>query len=63
MDAGIPRQRRDHPRGCGGASLVTVSMTLMRGSSPRVRGSRAVGVVAIGLAGIIPAGAGEPCWC
>ena len=52
----------DHPRGCGAHSQTVDGMTYLRGSSPRVRGSRDRPVYADRRRGIIPAGAGLTIW-
>ncbi len=51
---------RVDPRGCGGAVLSIGLAPVAAGRSPRVRGSPGGSVAWIGLAGSIPAGAGEP---
>ena len=52
------RHHRDHPRGCGAHISHRVIMFYLRGSSPRVRGSRRAGIPSRSPHGIIPAGAG-----
>ena len=49
-----------YPRGCGGACAVTPHSQQDKGLSPRVRGSLRDSDIRNGLAGSIPAGAGEP---
>ena len=49
---------RDHPRACGAHFLSRPCRLRMRGSSPRMRGSRFEGTAADLHAGIIPAHAG-----
>ena len=49
-----------YPRGCGGASIGTVSIGEGGGLSPRVRGSRYAHNQRLPVSGSIPAGAGEP---
>ena len=51
---------RVYPRGCGGASSMTAEGRMLRGLSPRVRGSHVPSDVRRRRAGSIPAGAGEP---
>ena len=51
--------RRDHPRGCGEYKSLTISKSDSRGSSPRMRGTRALIVASRQHAGIIPADAGN----
>ena len=48
----------DHPRGCGAHSPPHFFTVTIRGSSPRVRGSRVPELVTDDVGGIIPAGAG-----
>ena len=55
-----PLQRRVYPRGCGGASSMTAEARMVRGLSPRVRGSHVPIDVRSRRDGSIPAGAGEP---
>ena len=50
---------RDHPRGCGEHSLLWPTGDWANGSSPRMRGARAVYHKAFGRPGIIPADAGS----
>ena len=52
------RRLRDHPRGCGAHQTPSVLDLYMRGSSPRVRGSREYEYDSYSMTGIIPAGAG-----
>ena len=54
---------RDHPRGCGAHTNRRQSTDKRRGSSPRVRGSRAVAAWIGTNVGIIPAGAGLTAAC
>ena len=54
----LSRCRRDHPRGCGAHEHLPLQLSAGRGSSPRVRGSRADSSPVIRVPGIIPAGAG-----
>ena len=54
-----PRDRRDHPRGCGEKPTVSISNPSGIGSSPRVRGKDTLGQLQILKDGIIPAGAGK----
>ena len=49
---------RDHPRACGAHSAYVHLLRGNQGSSPRMRGSREVRGVTIGISGIIPAHAG-----
>ena len=49
----------DHPRGCGEHSASSVSARMRAGSSPRMRGARAMYCKAFGRPGIIPADAGS----
>ena len=49
-----------YPRGCGGTGPVLRGPRWRSGLSPRVRGNRGDGAEDVGLAGSIPAGAGEP---
>ena len=49
-----------YPRGRGGARPVPTVLVTVVGLSPRTRGSHAVGDLARGLSGPIPADAGEP---
>ena len=49
----------DHPRGCGEEANSNVTVNHRVGSSPRVRGRVAVWPWAVGVWGIIPAGAGK----
>ncbi len=51
-------ERRDHPRGCGAHSMTEDRRPMMKGSSPRVRGSLVDDEHISIMAGIIPAGAG-----
>ena len=53
-----PSHDRDHPRGCGAHLYTGQLRQLLRGSSPRVRGSPFRPVVLTSCCGIIPAGAG-----
>ena len=48
----------DHPRGCGAHRLLSGSCSECRGSSPRVRGSPDLALMAQKTLRIIPAGAG-----
>ena len=48
----------DHPRGCGAHAEACRFRRLFLGSSPRVRGSLFIGIIAIFGIRIIPAGAG-----
>ena len=50
---------RDHPRVCGEHSRMETSSRSRSGSSPRMRGTRAVAIVSLAHAGIIPAYAGN----
>ena len=54
----IPCIFRDHPRGCGAHILDIIDENTIKGSSPRVRGSRDQAKIIWSEAGIIPAGAG-----
>mgnify|MGYP001765594054 CR=1 FL=1 len=54
------KRRRDHPRVCGGASMISQASVMAMGPSPRVRGSQGPAVVTTGANGTIPACAGEP---
>ena len=49
-----------HPRGCGGALVMSNALAFNYGPSPRVRGSLALATCACISTGSIPAGAGEP---
>ena len=49
----------DHPRVCGEHVLEDLTITLARGSSPRMRGTRRVVGVVVPVDGIIPAYAGN----
>ena len=51
-----------YPRACGGTGLVVWRLDLIRGLSPRVRGNLPVLSRCWGMAGSIPARAGEPDW-
>ena len=55
----IMHTRRDHPRACGEHSNSPFPPHPHRGSSPRLRGTRAVGRMRYGRGGIIPALAGN----
>ena len=66
-DAGEPcsartksRGSRAYPRGRGGAPIPAVDAALLRGLSPRTRGSQCDGHCGYSFAGPIPADAGEP---
>ena len=54
------RRGWDHPRVCGGAHAVHQNSPLMRGPSPRVRGSLQGIAIGVDHRGTIPACAGEP---
>ena len=54
------RTGRVYPRGCGGAGMACLAAPMMRGLSPRVRGSQVVKLDGRALGRSIPAGAGEP---
>ena len=54
-----PRDRGDHPRGCGEKAPGEAKNETEAGSSPRVRGKVAEEILSHGLRGIIPAGAGK----
>jgi len=56
--SGVPA--RAYPRGRGGAEHTPELVPLVRGLSPRTRGSRAVAWVKMRFLGPIPADAGEP---
>ena len=65
--AGEPHWRNDcgfvvrvYPRVCGGATIRIDAEDLEKGLSPRVRGSRSMGVAIVRRNGSIPACAGEP---
>ena len=65
--AGEPRamsckqcKRPVYPRVCGGTSCPWTMRPSMAGLSPRVRGNRSGGIVAVGALRSIPACAGEP---
>ena len=49
----------DHPRGCGEHSGRASRVTVIRGSSPRMRGAQVHRVVGFRVKGIIPADAGS----
>ena len=51
---------RVYPRVCGGATIRIDAEDLEKGLSPRVRGSRSMGVAIVRRNGSIPACAGEP---
>ena len=53
--------RRDHPRACGEHRAATVACARIRGSSPRLRGTRRPPLARRPLCGIIPALAGNTC--
>ena len=53
------RTLRDHPRGCGEHDPNDIEVNDTKGSSPRMRGARNVGVVGPRPGGIIPADAGS----
>ena len=56
----VPSMRfRDHPRGCGEHISRKATRLFWKGSSPRMRGTRSVAVMAQALQGIIPADAGN----
>ena len=55
----VQRFRRAHPRVCGENSTVVIALFIGRGSSPRVRGKRAVECAGHVIAGLIPACAGK----
>ena len=50
---------RDHPRVCGEHHRTLLGRRLQRGSSPRMRGTPGLECEGVGLAGIIPAYAGN----
>ena len=52
---------RDHPRVCGEHRNTVERLNGSQGSSPRVRGTREAAGEHVGLAGIIPACAGNTC--
>ena len=65
-DAGSTFQRfpksdiwTDHPRGCEEHTVVLTRQTMVRGSSPRMRGARMKSSRLYGIRGIIPADAGS----
>ena len=49
----------DHPRGCGEHQQVIHLISVITGSSPRMRGALGIGLFVVGLCGIIPADAGS----
>ena len=51
--------RRAHPRGCGADNADELEHRSIAGSSPRVRGRRAISILKGGEGGLIPAGAGQ----
>ena len=51
--------KRDHPRVCGEHHRTLLGRRLQRGSSPRMRGTPGLECEGVGLAGIIPAYAGN----
>ena len=53
-----PGLRGDHPRACGAHRVAKSGMAVLMGSSPRMRGSRAVITMRAKNHGIIPAHAG-----
>ena len=56
---GLVRLRRDHPRVCGEHIADKMRVLAKKGSSPRMRGTRACGTRPHSPAGIIPAYAGN----
>ena len=58
-DSGSFGELRDHPRVCGEHQVLSSRQFQQRGSSPRMRGTPALMLDADGLAGIIPAYAGN----
>ena len=52
-------RRRDHPRVCGEHEFSASSSAIRAGSSPRVRGTRGLGILLRQLGGVIPACAGN----
>ena len=53
------RRRRDHPRVCGEHSKTRGVAAMLKGSSPRMRGTPCRRTVGLGRCGIIPAYAGN----
>ena len=51
--------REDHPRGCGEHSAPSCALSLIQGSSPRMRGAQYAGGEDLNTARIIPADAGS----
>ena len=51
---------RVYPRVCGGTMAISPSVLDIQGLSPRVRGNRDAGLIAVAVARSIPACAGEP---
>ena len=51
-------QERDHPRACGAHTVQAISVSILLGSSPRMRGSPFDNIRSQAAAGIIPAHAG-----
>ena len=49
-----------YPRECGGTALAVPGAYAVEGLSPRVRGNRSAAMYQLGIAGSIPASAGEP---
>ena len=66
--SGLIRPDGDHPRVCGEHKHQVAGLSQATGSSPRMRGTLVVAVVAVGGVGIIPAYAGNTyagrsdCW-
>ena len=56
------RLMRDHPRACGAHFYLLMTNTGRKGSSPRMRGSLGLALLAIAAVGIIPAHAGLTRW-
>ena len=55
-----PSTGRAYPRRCGGTADPKMKTSVSTGLSPQVRGNLAIATAIVGVAGPIPAGAGEP---
>ena len=58
-DDGSPMQAQDHPRGCGENPCICLTIGLLSGSPPRMRGKRLHINVPVLTIGITPADAGK----
>ena len=63
FDGFLSKRGKAHPRVCGENRLPAASASLSKGSSPRVRGKRAIASNMSGPAGLIPACAGKTKFC